>query len=171
MATAATPTAASFATAASGPGTPSVNAPLSPPAGEEERIERWREDIDAREGSVLTAAGEGDGVSLTTTRTSSVVNPLRLEGSQSFMFWNQSQYEDRRGRPAAAGNEDATADDHPDERKNETRKEKHPEIHEEEEQRCPRCGGTSVREKEGRVWGFAKTKSLVCGECGLEKKG
>jgi hypothetical protein len=160
MATAAmTPTAASFAAAAS----PSVGAPSSVAApAEEERIERWREDIDAREGSVRTAAGDGDGPSSPATRTSSAANPLRLEGSQSFMFWNLSQYQDRRDGPHAAADDDGGEDEAWTERQTQNGKEG--------ERRCPRCGGTSVREKETRSWGFAKTKSLVCGECGLEKK-
>ena len=160
-ATTATPTAASFATATGSPAPSSPAAPGPPtqPPGEE-LIERWREDVDAREGSVRTAttAGGGDEDGAPATRASTAANPLRLEGSQSFMFWNLSQYEDRPGRPAAAEDDDE-------------RTQSREQNGREEERRCPRCGGTSVREKEARSWGFAKTKSLVCGECGLEKKG
>jgi hypothetical protein len=160
-ATATTPTAASFATAAASPATGPPGSPPPPPG--EERIERWREDVDAREGSVSTTAAaaekDAEGTAGPVTRASTAANPLRLEGSQSFMFWNLSQYEDRSGRRTDSDDDAghaAPADQN---------------GREDEDRRCPRCGGTSVREKEGRSWGFARSKSLVCGECGLEKKG
>jgi hypothetical protein len=36
--------------------------------------------------------------------------------------------------------------------------------------KCPRCGGEDFSVKETRAWGFGKVKSLVCEQCGLERK-
>jgi WD repeat-containing protein 44 len=104
-------------------------------------------------------------------RSSSYTNPLRLQGGQSFMFWNTSQYQASPApQPSSSLDQQIShrltsvvsrltdeSDDEDDDG-------------EEESSNCPRCGGAELRRKESRGWGFGKQKSIICEGCGLERR-
>jgi hypothetical protein len=106
-------------------------------------------------------------------RQSSNLNPLRLQGGQSLMFWNTSQHTPKKeleemGFPplgVKASKESVVSRLTSEEC----------EVNEPEDSgvegavKCPRCGSTKYKAKE-RIWGFSKGRGLVCENCGWERR-
>lgn len=111
--------------------------------------------------------------SLGPRRSSSYIDPLRLVNGQSFMFWNTSQYKPERSDSVGlAPDEQLVSKVSRMSAISRLTDEIDSEIEEVEDdgQQCPRCGGTELKTKETRGWGFGKSKSLVCEDCGLERR-
>jgi hypothetical protein len=119
-------------------------------------------------------------------RSSSFANPLRLQGGQSFMFWNMGQYEQKEHTVEAHDLETDDGNLGPSDTRPSVVSRLTDDIDDEDEDdeddsdlddslgsrsgKCPRCGGTDMSTKESRSWGFGKSRSIVCEACGLERR-
>jgi WD repeat-containing protein 44 len=122
-------------------------------------------------------------------RSSTYNNPLRLQGGQSFMFWNVGQYGQKPEAPQASTSgtdEDAEKGylgakvsrasvisrltDESEEEDDDDERDSQGVALRSKSGKCPRCGGADMRTKESRGWGFGKSKSIVCEGCGLERR-
>jgi WD repeat-containing protein 44 len=120
-------------------------------------------------------------------RSSSYANPLRLQGGQSFMFWNMGQYDQKDNTVEAHDLESDDVDLGPSHTRPSlisqlTDDSKEDDDDEDDDDsdlegdggsrngKCPRCGGMDMKTKESRSWGFGKSKSIVCEGCGLERR-
>jgi WD40 repeat protein len=135
-------------------------------------------DSPSRPGMVGTDGGDERG-----RRSSSFANPLHLQNGQSFMFWNVSQYEKPTSSTEAERPSASTRVSRQSGVSKLTSEESFDELDEDDEddeeedeairilkQKCPRCSGLEFTIKESRAWGFGKVKSVVCQQCGLERK-
>ncbi|KAF2666674.1 WD40 repeat-like protein [Microthyrium microscopicum] len=136
--------------------------------------------LDGGSATSTTDDGTENGLEMA-RRTSSIANPLRLQGGQSFMFWNVSQYgpkketsllrPDARQRPSEATVASRlTSEESSHEESMEEEPKEDEDISPAMMRKCPRCGGMEFSVKESRSWTLGKVKSVVCEGCGLERK-